>query len=137
MSRRITFRSAAALLGGMAALSAAACIETAVSAEERMVIACREFAEALEATSERGQLDQLKEATHWADLAERKEEELGFVHDALDRLVHEAEGEIEDRDSRVIAEAVEQVRGECRPFVDTDQLRRRLRSGALEIETLR
>ena len=125
------------LVGGLVALSCAACIETAVSPEERMTIACREFAEALDATSERGQLDQLKEATHWADLAERKDEELGFVHDALDRLVHEADADIEDRDSRVIGEAVEQVRSECGPFVDTDQLRRRLRGGALEIETLR
>ena len=125
------------LVVGLVALCCAACIETAVSPEERMTIACREFAEALEATSARGQLDQLKEATHWADLAERKDEDLGFVHDALDRLVHEAEGEIEDRDGRVVTEAVEQVRGECEPFVDTDQLRRRLRSGALEIDTLR
>ena len=137
MSRRTTSRGALVLMCGLAGVVCQACIETAVSAEERMVIACRDFAEALEATSERGQLDQLKEATHWADLAERKEEELEFVHDALDRLVQQAEGEIEDRDGRVIAEAVQQVRGECEPFSDTDGFRRRLRSGALEIDTLR
>lgn len=120
MLRRLALATAAAVL-------CAACIETAVSAEERMVHACDDLAEALEAESERGRLDALKEATHWADLAARKDRQLDPAFDAFTRLVEEGEEDPQDRDAFEEEQALRQVMDHCDSFASTD-VRQRIRA---------
>lgn len=88
----MTRRALPALLSVAAPLLLTACLETAVTADEKMARACGKYVDATEETTTGRILLQLREGRHWAELARNQDRARWQpAYEALGRLVRDAD----------------------------------------------
>ena len=113
-------RALLVLVSLAAPLSLTACLETAVSADEKMARSCGKYIDATEEETTGRILLQLRESRHWAELARNQDRTRWQPsYEALSRLVRDADDpNRENRDPEAGEAASRLLVRECQEIVE-------------------